>query len=342
MNYSDFLVKFLKKSVSRLILLTIVIIFCLLTGEIVVRAFYDNFYNYDMEMWRYARDLKQPLYNGKLPFWHFPDKKGYYYGVTIKTNSFGFRDLEYPVRKPAGLRKRIVFIGDSQTLGWGVPLYSTFPKQLEALLNKEDSNKYDVINMGVGNYNSMMEVELFERKGLQFSPDLVVLMYCVNDTEQFRHKSKITYFFLKNSYFISYFYAVFSKVWANFDKRLHYEQYYKNLYSENSEGLLAASESIRELTNLCDEKKIKLLIVSIPNLLVLKNYPFGFATDFIKGLADKNNVSFLDLFPCLSVYPPKSLWVTSEDTHLNVKADTLVAEEIYKKLKEDKKLDFFN
>jgi hypothetical protein len=224
-----------------------------------------------------------------------------------------------------------------------VPFYSTVPKQLESMLNKENSNKYEVINMGVGNYNSTMEVELFKSKGLQFSPDLVVLMYYVDDTEQFQQKSKLQYFFLKHSYFISYFSTLFRKVMLNFNRNLNYKEYYRNLYlPTNSKGLLDASGSIRELMNLCEENKIKLLIVNIPELHGFKDYPFNFATDFIKALADENNISFLDLLPRLVAYPPQSLWVSMEDPHLNAKADTLIAKEIYKKLKEDKKLDFFN
>jgi hypothetical protein len=158
------------------------LLLCLLVGEAVVRSVFRYVPNYDFEMWRYAVEFKQPLSTAELPFEHRSGKTGNFYGVTISTNSFGARGPEVPLAKPTG-RKRILFIGDSYTLGWGVPFDATASRRLEQLLRSEKGAP-EVVNMGVGNYNSTMEVELFKRRGLALNPDLVVLMYYINDAEE--------------------------------------------------------------------------------------------------------------------------------------------------------------
>ena len=61
-------------------------------------------------------------------------------------------------------------------------MLNLFPKQLEKSLNN-NVNKIEVINAGIGNYNSSMEVELFKLLGINFDPDLVILMFYINDVE---------------------------------------------------------------------------------------------------------------------------------------------------------------
>jgi len=98
-------------------------------------------------------------------------------------NSAGFRDYEYAETKPEGTY-RIITVGDSTTAGNGVQdLDKTYTKQLEKLLNTNNTNGiyYEVLNMGVGGYHTMQEVETLRVKGLKYNPDLVLLTFCLND-----------------------------------------------------------------------------------------------------------------------------------------------------------------
>lgn len=322
----------MKKFLGNLIVLGCVVVFCLFIGEIIVRVFYKRLHNYNMEMWRYASELKQPLPYTQLPFHHFPDKEGRYYGVNIKTNSFGLRDYEYNIEKPEG-KKRIIFLGDSFTLGWGVPLETLFSKQIERMLNKRGNN-YEVINMGAGNYNSTMETELFKLKGLGLNPDLVILMYFINDVEPVPRKiSTPEYIVKKHSYFFAFLFDRYVKLRLRFDRDFEWSKYYSSLYSvENLKSLASNKESIKELIRLCKKNNIKLLIVNIPELRVLREYPFSFATEYIKGLAEETNVPFLDLLPSFAGHEPESLWTNLEDPHANAKANSITAQVIYKKI----------
>ena len=304
-------------------------------GEITVRFSYNYLKNYNMEMWRYASEIKQPLPFKNLPFYHYPNKEGYYYGVDVKTNSLGLRDYEYSSEKPKNI-KRIIFLGDSFTFGWGVPLDKLYSKQVEKMLNRKQK-KIEVINLGIGNYNSIMELELLKQKGLMLDPDMVVLMYFVNDTEPVpRIKSKIEYLLFKHSYFMAFLFDRFVRLKTSLDKNFEWSQYYLSLYSqENSENLARNKEAIKELIEICKRNGIKLLIVNIPELRMLEEYQFHQATMYIETLATEGGVPFLDLLPSLVGHKAESLWVSVEDPHASAFANGIIAKQIYKKISEN-------
>ena len=97
-------------------------------------------------------------------------------------NEDGFRDRTYPREKEAGTH-RIVVLGDSTTAGNGIKnVEHTFAKRLEWLMNRlGGGKKYEVMNMGVGGYHTVQEVEVLRVKGLSYTPDTVVLVFCIND-----------------------------------------------------------------------------------------------------------------------------------------------------------------
>jgi lysophospholipase L1-like esterase len=109
-----------------------------------------------------------------------PSTKTLHEGVPYATNSDGMRDdHDYSIAKIPG-RRRLMFLGDSFTFGWGLRLEYSFVKQVEALLG---SAQWEVLNLGVPAYNTLDEVALFEMKGLKYSPDIVILMYHLNDAQ---------------------------------------------------------------------------------------------------------------------------------------------------------------
>ena len=55
-------------------------------------------------------------------------------------------------------------LGDSLAFGWGVPVEKTSSKQLEQMLINA-GHDVEVINTGVGNYNTEMEVAYFLERG---------------------------------------------------------------------------------------------------------------------------------------------------------------------------------
>ena len=100
-------------------------------------------------------------------------------GKRYTVNQHGMRGEDLPIEKPAG-SKRILVLGDSYAFGFGVDDEDTISAQLERAL-RPDTPSLQVLNMGVPGYQSGQELKVLERDGMQFSPDVVVLVYYAND-----------------------------------------------------------------------------------------------------------------------------------------------------------------
>lgn len=108
-----------------------------------------------------------------------PGSQGYAFGTDIRVNSAGFRDREYERDKPAGTR-RLLVIGDSITFGNGLRPEERFTDRLEARYRAE-GKAVQVLNLGVTGYDPLQELELLEKVGLAFHPDVVLQAWCIND-----------------------------------------------------------------------------------------------------------------------------------------------------------------
>lgn len=108
----------------------------------------------------------------------------YFVGAPTQTNSLGFRDNDHEYEKREGV-VRIVGLGDSVMFGQGVPQNKDYLSVLETYLNDNCSEGsgliWEVINMAVPGYNTVMEVETLKDKGLAYKPDVVILGYVGND-----------------------------------------------------------------------------------------------------------------------------------------------------------------
>lgn len=98
------------------------------------------------------------------------------YRVTI--DSLGFRGKPFAREKPPG-ETRILFIGDSFVHGDFVADDQTLPSQLERALGQPCHN-VRVINAGLGGSTIVDQREMV-RRGLELSPDLVILGFSEND-----------------------------------------------------------------------------------------------------------------------------------------------------------------
>ncbi len=102
-----------------------------------------------------------------------------------RTNAHGQRDRERTLRKPEGV-KRILLLGDSVVEGYGLRESDTLSSQLETLY-ADDS--IEVLNFGVSAYCTRAEIELLRVKGLQFDPDIVILVFVENDFDNFNREA---------------------------------------------------------------------------------------------------------------------------------------------------------
>ena len=108
-----------------------------------------------------------------------PNSRGIAWGAPVAINSHGFRDREYDLAKPDDFY-RIGVIGDSITFGNNLEADETYSKHLENLF-KEHRMAVQVLNFGVGGYDTAQEVAFLEEIGLKFDIDEVIVGYCMND-----------------------------------------------------------------------------------------------------------------------------------------------------------------
>src|SRR5690606_28773324 len=104
---------------------------------------------------------------------------------TLRTNSLGFRGPEISAAKPDGTF-RILILGDSVAYGTGVDDEVTFLRRWEAELNASGRGRFEVVNTGHPMYDTNQELALLRDEGLSLQPDLVLLVYVVNDIEPTR------------------------------------------------------------------------------------------------------------------------------------------------------------
>lgn len=98
-------------------------------------------------------------------------------------NAQGFTGPDYPLDKQPGVF-RIVMIGDSVAMGQGVRRNETLGTLLENELNHlpvDGIDAVEVIVMAVSGYSTSQEIVLLEDRAFEYSPDLLVWSYVMND-----------------------------------------------------------------------------------------------------------------------------------------------------------------
>ena len=108
-----------------------------------------------------------------------PATSGRGWDTDVSVNSHGFRGHEISPQKKANLF-RIAVLGDSVGFANYMPEDAAFPRLLESKLLASGRN-VEVVNLSVPGYNTLQEVSTLRDIGVQFSPDLVVMAYCIND-----------------------------------------------------------------------------------------------------------------------------------------------------------------
>lgn len=121
--------------------------------------------------WRYDATLgwaHEPGHYGRLKH---PD-----FDIDVRINSHGMRDDEYPVERTG--RRRMMVLGDSFGWGFGVEHRERFSEIIE-----RRRPGWEVINASVSGYGTDQELLYLREQGLEFRPDVVLLLFHENDFE---------------------------------------------------------------------------------------------------------------------------------------------------------------
>lgn len=266
--------------------------------------------------------------NGKLVY-EYPDNPRGYFDEENKVvgtiNSLGFRGTAKEVRKPAG-RLRVAFLGDSFTLGFGVKDEHTLASQFEAFV-AEEHDEVEVLNFGVTNTSTQEQLDLLENYVLSFSPDVVVIVTFLNDTERIGTLDFMglrVFPRVRRRSFL--FNAVVSKVEGFVVGRVMVAHYRSGYREDNSSwtDVKAALEAASELARSAD---VHLVVAIYPILIQLgENYPFRGIHETIARYCRSIGVEVVDLLDAFGDQDGSELWVHRSDQHPNEVAHGLAAE----------------
>jgi lysophospholipase L1-like esterase len=321
----------LVRAATNLAAICVSLVVALGLGEIVVRAAFHGSMDFDMEMWKYATQIKVPSDDPRVVHEHRPNGKAFLMGTDVTTNSFGLREGERSKAKPPGTY-RIVALGDSITMGWGVAQDMTFPAQLERMLNAKppkgfpQGQRYEVLNLGVGNYNTVQEVMRLKNLGLAFNPDLVILGYFINDAEPTPKPTRG--FLIEHSYLFAF---AASRMRLLKPSTGTYLDYYRGLYGDDQPGWKAAQAALSDFVSITREHSMPAVMFIIPEMHELGDrYPFADIHRRLEQVGAAIGLPVVDLFPALKGRKPESaLWVSPLDAHHNAEAQGLLAKGMY-------------
>ena len=112
---------------------------------------------------------------------HVPNQQGWIDEGWVTINTLGCRGKEPRVPKPVN-GFRVLVVGDSVTLGWGVGDSEAYPAVLEqALQRAKPGGAVDVVNCAVSGYNTPQQARQIARLAPVLVPDIVLVGFYWND-----------------------------------------------------------------------------------------------------------------------------------------------------------------
>ncbi|SKB71388.1 hypothetical protein [Dyadobacter psychrophilus] len=134
-----------------------------------------------LDQWIHYRDVVQfnrqfSSYSQDLGYTLRPGSEGYHQDLEYKNkysvNKSGLRDNDYSLISP-----RIIFLGDSFTMGWGIDQNKTFAHLTGQMTGAKS------LNAGISSYGTYREMLLLS-KLQRDSCKVLVIQYCDNDLEE--------------------------------------------------------------------------------------------------------------------------------------------------------------
>jgi len=233
----------------------------------------------------------------------------------VDTNSVGFRDHEWQQPKPLD-QIRVMILGDSLTFGNGVRGEDTYPKVLERQLRSEFRN-IEVLSAAVQGWATHHEARFFQKEGIVYDPDIVVIGFYINDfasappasegshlTEEGRWEGRPSWirwlpykylFLIKRSALVTYLRVRVAPALLNPPDR-NTKLLENNIHLGSDKDILDTWSYILAIKALCDKKGADLILASIPSVNFFR-IPKGSVKyiSFLRERSQKHGIDFIDL-----------------------------------------------
>ncbi|HBR13999.1 MAG TPA: hypothetical protein DD723_00440 [Candidatus Omnitrophica bacterium] len=278
----------------------------------------------------------------RITFQYDGNPRGYFRDgnqVWHTTNRQGFRSTtSFQVEKPPDT-VRIIFIGDSFTFGEGVYDEDVYPQQFRRFALEQGlfpNKTVEIINLGVGGYNTQQEWGLLNEYARYLQPDMVVIGYTINDVEPYLFY-RSGQGFLRSSRRVEEFdrlgsldtapswirgfrlSRLFWILWQGHKISRQTIGYYQDLYASGSPSWKMTMEAVSALAHYQKESGIPVYVMIFPLMYRLDDpaHPLLRIHAQLHQLMEGVDLPYFDLWPRLKRYKDTDLWVHPTDQHPN-------------------------
>lgn len=342
----------MKKILFNFILIFFGFLFCSLIAEVTLRLI-----NFPKVLILEKDDSDYIQYDDTLGYKYLSNLdieiKKENYCVKIKTNSFGFRDAEWDFD---GEYKNIFVLGNSFSVGYGLPVAERWSNKLKYLLNIK-TEEYSIYNIAVSGYNIKQMIKAGRYMSSFVKPQIIIIglyldglnrlddpyifhkgfairsshVKCVNirnNRLMFVHSENK---FLKNMESSFILHSVFYNFVINKIQKL--KNFFKvNFSSEYNLAFYGADRILNDLKLDCELRDIELIV--LPILQHDENRKFNY-NDLVlykelKTLCNENKIYFADILPEMenSLATGNSFYIKN-DRHWNKEANQIAAGSLY-------------
>ena len=238
-------------------------------------------------------------------------------------NSDGLRDRDHDLEKPPGTR-RVVCLGDSTTLGWGLRPPEAYPQVLEELLEAE-GDRSEVLNVALGGWSTRQELIAYRRIARKYRPDVVLLGICLNDVAEMQNNLTRPPRWLTALYVRSA--LVRRLVGAERREIAEVEQLFSDKDSPRvREGFARVFADVRILRDEVTKDGARFAVLVFPfRFQVKRDAPPPSAQETIAAFCQTEGIPCLDLLPALGQAGPESF---QDIDHFSAAGARLVAEQV--------------
>ena len=282
---------------------------------------------FDVEMWRYAKQIKQESSWPGIVEEHRTNADARLMGVLIRTDSHGFRRPDTSTESFRRSDDRIVVaLGDSLTLGWGAPQGKTYADYLERILNERarqyDMKRVTVFNAGIGNSNTSMQLARYKRDIRPLRPEWLILGFFINDAELDPVPNRNI--LVRHSALAALMLGQV-KIWTG-PTYQNYEEYYKGLYRDDNPGWTRLQQALGELGELLRQDNVQATIILFPEMHQPKDFgPFAEIYQQVGSIARESGFEVIDASLDFPAGQGNRYWVTPTDAHPNAEAHEIFA-----------------
>lgn len=267
------------------------------------------------------------------PIWDYFDADGC---IDVSTNSLGFRDLEFSVKKQPG-ELRILAVGDSFTFGSGVQLEDTWCQVLERLLKKDHKGPVEVINGGfaTGSHWPPGYVDWLKSDGLALQPDMVIVGLCLNDLH---HKIPMLGYPVEDANLKPWLGGVSQLLWY-IQKAWRLQEMkaakvdFAQVLGQDPKEWQETQKALCTIRDLMAKHDVRFLVAILPMVSQLgENCPYAGLHELVSKFCAKEKIECVDLLPTVRFREETDLWAHPTDQHPNDVANRLFAEGLHKYL----------